>query len=357
MNKESGFHNQNQQPSYLQTKNWADFKCAFGWKADSVGGVFVLSRQLPYINQQMMYVPEVMIHDSNVLEKLVVFAKEKIPMFLRVEVLNTVDGENAAQILQKLKEKHFVKAFEDLQPEHRQVIDLTQSDLSGEVATKTEEEILHNMKEKGRYNTRLAQKKGVRVEITKGEDPFAPQKLKTVFDLYQKTADRKSISGRSLVYFEKLLENFKQEIIIAIAYAPVIANGVDVIASEADVIARSNTTKQSPNDNIPLAGSITILHGGVASYLYGGSNSHNRELMAPYLLHFEVMKYAKAQGCHTYDLLAIAPPNEPSHKFANLTRFKQQFGGTSVELIGSYDLVYKPFWYGIFRISEQIRRR
>lgn len=306
------------QPSYLQTKNWARFKGAFGWKADTVGGVFILSRQLPYINQTMMYVPEVMIHDSNVLEKLVIFAKAKKPMFVRLEVLTTADGENAEAIKQKLKENGFIKAFEELQPEHRQVIDLTQS----------EADVLQNMKEKGRYNTRLAQKKGIRVEITKGDDPSALEKLNVVFDLYQKTADRKSISGRNLSYFEKLLGNFKDEIIIGVAYF----------------------------ENTPLAGSLTILHGGVASYLYGGSSTEHRDLMAPYLLHYEVMKYAKARGCQTYDLLAIAPPNELSHKFANLTRFKQQFGGKSVALLGSYDLILRPFWYTIFKLLENIRR-
>lgn len=307
------------QPSYLQTKQWADFKGGFGWKADNVGGVYILSRQLPYINQTMMYVPEVMINDSNLLEKLVLFAKEKKPMFVRVEVLNKVDDQNAQQIIQKLKENDFVKAFEELQPEHRQIIDLTQS----------MDEILQNMKEKGRYNTRLAQKKGVRVEIIKDNDPQAHDKLKVVFDLYQKTTDRKSISGRNLVYFEKLLENFKEEIAIAVAYF----------------------------DTTALAGSLTVLHDGVASYLYGGSSALHRELMAPYLLHLEVMKYAKANGCKTYDLLAIAPPDQPNHKFANLTRFKQQFGGKRVALIGSYDLILKSIWYNIFNMLENIRRK
>ncbi|OIP06057.1 hypothetical protein AUK41_03530 [Candidatus Berkelbacteria bacterium CG2_30_43_20] len=334
------------QTSYLQTQSWATFKSAFGWKADTVGDVFVLSRQLPYINQLMMYVPEVMIHDSSLLEKLVLFAKEKKPMFLRLEILNNVDGGNAEAIKQKLKENHFVKAFEELQPEHRQIIDLTQS----------ETDILHNMKEKGRYNTRLAQKKGVRVEITTGDDATALEKLKIVYDLYQKTADRKSISGRSYSYFEKLLENFKDEIILSIAYTPATTSPPSVIAVPPSVIARSTATKQSITST-PLAGSITLIHGGVASYLYGGSSLERKELMAPYLLHYEVMKYAKTQNCQTYDLLAIAPPDQPNHKFANLTRFKQQFGGKSIARLGSYDLKMRPFWYTIFKLLENIRRK
>lgn len=319
MEKISKYQNQNHQPSYLQTKNWMDFKGELGWKADSVSGVFVLSRRLPYINRPMMYAPELRLDDVGAINDIATFVKTKKPMFLRLEILNSADDANAETIIQKLKELGFVKAFEELQPEHRQIIDLMQ----------TEEEILHNMKEKGRYNARLAQKKGVLVEIIRGDDPQALEKLKIVFDLYQKTSERKSISGRSLVYFEKLLENFKSEIIIAIAYF----------------------------GSTPLAGSLTILYNGVASYLYGGSDLEHKELMAPYLLHYEVMKYAKVNGCQTYDLLAIAPPDEPNHKFANLTRFKQQFGGKSMQIIGSYDLIIKPIWYTIFKLLEKLRRK
>ena len=317
------------QSSYLQTKQWASFKSGFGWQSDNAGDIYVLSRQLPYINQTMSYVPELYIDEINVIDTLATFAKTKKTMFLRLEILNRVDDENVENIKQKLKENGFIKAFEELQPEHRQIIDLTQSDLSGEAVARSEDDLLVNMKEKGRYNTRLAQKKGVRVEITKGNDEQAPAKLKIIYDLYQKTSQRKSISGRDIGYFEKLLSAMPDKITLAIAYF----------------------------ENIPLAGSLTILHGGIASYLYGGSGLEHKELMAPYLLHFEVMKYAKAQGCKVYDLLAIAPENKPNHHFANLTRFKQQFGGKSVELIGSYDLILKPTWYSIFKLLEKMRRK
>lgn len=319
-------------------------KSSYSWKSDNLADIFVFSRQLPYINQPMMYVPELSIDDVDVVDRLAAFAKTKKPMFLRLEISNTADCEKAEAIKQKLKENGFIKAFEELQPEHRQIIDLTQS----------EEEILHNMKEKGRYNTRLAQKKGVRVAITKGDDIAASEKLKIVFDLYQKTAERKAISGRNFSYFVKLLENFREEIVIAIAYTDNITSEPDANLSPSNIFG-AGSAKQSVN-NIPLTGSLTILHNGVASYLYGGSSLEHKELMAPYLLHYEIMKYAKAKGCQTYDLLAIAPPDEPNHKFANLTRFKQQFGGTSIALIGSYDLVLKPLWYRIFRILENIRR-
>ena len=319
MNKELENQNNYQQPSYLQTQQWADFKGNFGWRSEKFGDIFVLSRQLPYINQTMSYVPELKIDDLSTIDALATFAKTKKPLFLRLEILNQINDEQAGNITQKLKEIGFVKAFEELQPEYRQIIDLTQ----------TNEEILQNMKEKGRYNTRLAQKKGVRVEIIRGDDATAPEKLKIIYDLYQKTTDRKQLSGRSYTYFEKLLENFSDEIVLAIASV----------------------------GNTSLTGSLTILHGDLASYLYGGSSLERKELMAPYLLHYEMMKYTKAQGCQTYDLLAIAPPENPNHKFANLTRFKQQFGGKSVELIGSYDLIIKPFWYSIFRFLENMRRK
>lgn len=307
------------QSSYLQTRQWANFKSGFGWQYQIINNIFILSRQLPYINQTMLYTPEFEVDDVRSIDELVSYAKSKKPLFLRMEILDRIDSKNADSIIQKLKKIGFVKAFEELQPEHRQIIDLA----------KKEENILQDMKEKGRYNTRLAQKKGVQVEIIKGSDKNASEKLKIFYDLYQNTSQRKSISGRNYDYFAQLLKNFKDKIVLALAYY----------------------------NNTPLAGSLTILHNGCASYLYGGSSLEYKEMMAPYLLHFEVIKYAKAQGCKAYDLLAIAPPNDVNHRFANLTRFKQQFGGESVELIGSYDLIFKPFWYNIFKILEMIRRQ
>ena len=53
---------------------------------------------------------------------------------------------------QFLIHKRFIKAFEEMQPEHNWVLDIS----------KPEEEILSGMKQKGRYNIKIAEKNGMK---------------------------------------------------------------------------------------------------------------------------------------------------------------------------------------------------
>ncbi len=123
-----------------------------------------------------------------------------------------------------------------------------------------------------------------------------------------------------------------------------------------------------------LAGLIIGYNQQIATYLYGASSSLERQLMAPYLGHYQAMQRAMARGCLVYDLLQIAPftvesgdsaePDEsakstkpvPSHRFTNLTRFKQQFGGWPVRLAGSFDYSFRPQLTTVFQWLEQRRR-
>jgi lipid II:glycine glycyltransferase (peptidoglycan interpeptide bridge formation enzyme) len=77
-------------------------------------------------------------------------------------------------------------------------------------------------------------------------------------------------------------------------------------------------------------------------------------------MHFEAMKEAKKRNCLIYDFLAVAPSdwpsNAPAHPYAGLSRFKTQFGGEMVRLLGSWDLINKPVWYKMYRFVERRRR-
>ncbi|AKM82299.1 TPA: peptidoglycan bridge formation glycyltransferase FemA/FemB family protein [Candidatus Berkelbacteria bacterium] len=309
--------------SLLQTKAWADFRVTQGWQADNVDGVFVLSRDL-FLGKTFLYSPEVNFSEIKNIENFVENIKKianppaggKNSIFFRLEILEEKD----IKIIEKLKENGFIKAFEEVQPECRQVIDI-----SG-----TEEEIFSAMKEKGRYNTRIAQKKGVTVESSSNVDEF--------YRLFKETADRDGFSIRPKSYFQKLLDNL----------------GVNGYAELLEARFEGKV----------IAAEIVTYFDETASYLYGASGNEFRNVMAPYLIHFEAMKKAKAKGCKYYDLLAVAPEGvEHSvlaadvHKYAGISRFKRQFGGRTVEITGGYDFVFQPFWYKLFKFLEKIRRK
>lgn len=301
--------------SLLQTKTWAAFRQDLGWQAFDIEEISVLQKKLPF-GKSFLYAPEVAWQAispegrlENFLSKIQKIAENSKTLFFRLEILDEFDDK----IIEILKKNGFIKAFEEIQPEWRQIIDIS----------KSEDEILAQMKQKGRYNIRVAEKHGV--EIKKSEN------INDFYEIFRETAKRDGFQIRPKQYFEKLMEKFSE-------------NGIAEL-----MLAKYNGKT--------IAALIATFYSDVATYLYGASGNANRNLMAPYLLHFEVMKRAKVKGCKTYDLLAVAPPEAENHKYAGISRFKEQFGGRTVHLVGSWDLVYKPRWYGIFKMAEKYRRK
>lgn len=298
--------------SLLQTKEWANLRESQGWNSYSEEGISVLEKKLP-LGMSFLYAPEVTIGEIGNVKKFVENIQKNInigqTIFIRLDVLD----KNDPTITQKLTQNGFIKSFEEIQPETRQIVEVSGSD----------EEIMAGMKEKGRYNIRIAQKRGVKVEKSENIDEF--------YEIFQDTAKRDGFEIRPKEYFKKMMEVLTPQ-----GFAELL-------------LARYNGKT--------IAAEIVTYYKETASYLYGASSSEDRNVMAPYLLHFESMRRARDKGCKYYDLLAVNPEGQEKHKFAGIGRFKRQFGGKTVQLVGSWDYVLKPFWYKMFKFAEKMRRR
>lgn len=339
--------------SILQTKEWATLKEKYGQTPHWLSDVLALEHKLP-LGRCFLYISEVdqvQLHDmdKNALDAL---AAKTGAVFTRIEIA-TPASERQAYLDESLK--GFEKAFEEVQPEHRRILDLRRS----------EREIFEQMKQKGRYNIRLAARHGLHVADYKSssesrvesinhelefwgrsddiksiqEDANRPQAsarnispVAIFHQLYSETVKREKIKGRSLDYFHDLVD-----ILGAKGYGRVF------IAYLHDK---------------PLAAAIVTFYEGVASYLYGGSSREHKEVMAPFALHWVIIQEAKKRNCRSYDLLGVAPADaNEKHKWAGLSRFKENFGGKYVNVIGSYDKLYYPRFYKFYRIGEKLRRR
>ncbi len=312
--------------SLLQSKMWAEFKGRHQWHPHTIvveidhkkHSVYVLERELAF-GKTMLYAPEVSLEKFNktVLSQInqQVQKLSNSAIFFRLELLKEL-GQSGSSSVAILKNSGYRKAFEEVQPEHRQWIDIGGDELT----------ILSSMKEKGRYNTRLATKKGVTTRISTDTSD-----VEVFYKIFQDTATRDGFQIRSQSYFEDLCQMLFEH-----------KAGELVIAEY---------------EGEPLAALIITYFDGMASYLYGASSNVQRNLMAPYAAHWTAIQSAKKHGCTIYDLLQIAPgeANE-NHKYSALSRFKQQFGGRSVELLGGWDLVLMPAWYQGFKIAEKLRR-
>jgi len=178
----------------------------------------------------------------------------------------------------------------------------------------SEETILAQMKPKGRYNIRLASRHGVSVVEDTSE-----QGLADFLRLYKRMAIRHEIGGKPPGYFRSLV------------------SGLVSVQKGAIFFAEYKGRR--------LAAAIVVYFGRRATYFFGGSLVTDRRVMAPYLLHFEIMRRAKAMGCEWYDLWGVSPESEPDHCWQNFSVFKRKFGGVDVRLVPTLDLVYDAAAY------------
>lgn len=315
----------------FQSKEWEEFKLKTGYqKSYWVDGILVLQKNLP-LGYSMLYAPmtskeqsdRVSESQDNFLDQIKNIAKNNNAIFFRLELNYQSLSHSDTPIL-----RHFKKAFEEMQPEHTLILDLS----------KSEEEILAQMKQKGRYNIKIAEKSGVEIET-----PQSIEALDSFYDLYSKTGKRHGISHRAKSYFASLLEILEKS-----GYARVYTA---YIKSKVE-----GQKSKGLNNKIILAAAIMVYSGDTAIYMFGASSDEYRNLMAPYALHWRMIRDAKSEGYKYYDFFGIAPDDNPRHPWAGVSRFKHQFGGEQVDTIGSYDLILKPVQYQLFKIAEKIRR-
>jgi len=184
-----------------------------------------------------------------------------------------------------------------------------------------EETILAQMKPKGRYNIRVAQRHNVSVAQDTSE-----QGLADFLRIYKRTAKRQGTSIKPPSYFRALVSMLLP------------LKQVEIFFAE--------------HQGRRLTTALVIYFGFRATYFYGGSLALRRRVMAPYLLHYEIMRRAKAMGYEWYDLWGIAPANDPDHPWQDISVFKRKFGGTEFNLVPTLDYVYDPAAYRHYVATE-----
>jgi lipid II:glycine glycyltransferase (peptidoglycan interpeptide bridge formation enzyme) len=190
-----------------------------------------------------------------------------------------------------------------------------------------EETLLAGMKEKWRYNIRLAGRKGVRVR-----ESLAPADVDTFYRLYRATAERDGIFIHGQQHYADFLRLFGER-------------GAAML-----FIAEYEST--------PIAALIAATCGPVATYMFGASSNLHRNRMPNHLLQWTAIRWAKAKGCTLYDFRAIAEVLDPGEDMYSLYTYKQGFGGYSVLTLQTHDLPYsRPFYWAYTRALAIKRAR
>lgn len=193
-------------------------------------------------------------------------------------------------------------------------------------------DLLADMHPKTRYNVKIAQKHNVKIEkefsITSGHGLYFKESLELILE----TAKRQGYYTHPLSYYQKLMDFF------ALHHA------------------NSNVTVglyKAIYEKHLLATGIMVDFGNTRTYLFGGSSTEYRNVMAPYLLHFEAMFDAKKKGLHYYDFGGLETSVGKTPEFA---RFKMGFGGHAVEYAGARDIIQSKPWYTIYIIMRKLNR-
>lgn len=152
--------------------------------------------------------------------------------------------------------------FSDSQVQYRNtiVLDLTTS----------EDDLLKRINQGTRYKVRYGPKHGVTVRSGSTDD------LALLYKLYAETGARDHFLTRPLAYYE---DEWGALMRAGLAH-PLIAE----------------------YEGVALAHVILFRFGKTCWYFYGASSSEHRNLMPTYLLQWEAMRWAKANGCTRYDL-------------------------------------------------------
>ena len=179
------------------------------------------------------------------------------------------------------------------------------------------DEILRQMKPKGRYNVRVAERHGVRVR-----EDMTPAGLEDFLRIHAQTYARHGIAGYSQSYFRTLLSMLRVRRQLSIFFAE--------------------------HEGKRLATALVIFFGRRATYFFGGSLAEERHVMAPYALHFEIMRRAQERGCEWYDLWGVDPIATSRGFWDGISTFKRKLGGVEVSLPPTLDLVFDSSGYDSF---------
>ncbi len=317
----------------LQSWEWGQVKEAGSWKPFAViveenknilASCLILKRNLPFKLGSIFYAPRGPVLDiENTaawdtlwlgIKKL---AQENRALFCKIDP-DIPQGNSLWEM--RLKDSGFKsleagEGFEGIQPRHVFRLDISPA----------EEELLASFHQKTRYNIRLAEKRGVTVEL-KGKEALAE-----FYSLLKITAQRDKFLIRNYGYFEgffKYLEpqNFLQ---LFLTYYKGQA----------------------------IAGALAFRLGDKAWYIYGASANEHRNVMPNYLMQWEMIKWAKASGCIMYDFRGVPGDVDKDHPLYGLVKFKRGFNGEYTSFIGEYDLICRPVAYKLYRIFEPLYQK
>lgn len=302
--------------NFLQSAAWAEFQSQLGrtvitesgegWSYQSVREHGTLNTRLYAAHGPEADTPVAMQRALDSLEKA---GRTQNATFVRVEPLAAITSDEL------VKRGYKKVTFNQLQPEHTQIIDLSPP----------EDEIVAQMHQNTRNLYRNYAKKGVTMHISTN-----PADIDIFLNFIYNVAKRNHITPHSDAYFR----------------------------TQAAALFPSGAAKlfYASLDGTPIAAAILYDSDDTRYYAHAAANDAFRKLSAGTSLLAYAIIDAKRAGKSFIDLYGIAPTDDPSHPWAGFTKFKKSFGGHEVTYLGAWDKPLKPLQYFFYKTYQMLRK-
>ncbi|MGD0003294.1 MAG: peptidoglycan bridge formation glycyltransferase FemA/FemB family protein [Anaerolineaceae bacterium] len=322
----------------LQTWEWGKLKEAYGWQmlpkvwqgsdGEIKAAALVLQRTISpggfAARLRVLYVPRGPLLDWSdqpwrvrVLDDLQLLARKQGAIFIKIdpEVVTArgipggadeKQNENGKTLANELARRGWLFSSEQVQFKNTVWLDLTFS----------EDELLGRMKQKARYNLRLAERKGVKIRAGSQAD------FPMLYHMYAETSVRDGFVIRPEPYYQSVWQTFMQQ------------GMADALIAEVE--------------GEPIAGLFLFHFAGRAWYLYGMSRQAHRERMPNYLLQWAAIRRAKELGCTNYDLWGAPDEFNETDPMWGVYRFKEGLGGEVARTLGAWDFPARTWLYPLY---------
>ena len=259
-----------------QTAEYSTYMISMGWNVENIDGFNVFSKNIPLLGK--------------------VTKIQRCRGDIKMETLRSrviyIEPTNKVP-------SGFEKATSCFIPSKTMQIDLE----------KSEEILLKNLKQKTRYNIKLAIKNCVKVEKSKDIGSF--------LDLWHKSARERGMWFSQKKEIESLWNSFGK-------------NAVLYFASISDEV---------------LAGLLIIYTKDTAYYMYAASSENGKSLFAPTLLTWQAIFDAKKNKKLLFDFDGIYDERYPNTKdWKGFTKFKEGFGGEVITYPGTFVKYSNPIF-------------
>jgi lipid II:glycine glycyltransferase (peptidoglycan interpeptide bridge formation enzyme) len=309
-----------------QSWEWGEFRRASGLKLERVGfyehgklqkALELTFHPIPLIGMTAGYFPKGFMPDEEQLAALKQLGKQHNALFIKMEpnVAQKVGTPSGHYDIAQFLQKSGVQPGKPMFHRYTFYIDLT----------KSEDELFNNIANKTRYNINLASKKGVQI-IENSSD----EGMEEYINILEETTKRQGFYAHSPEYFRNMWQ----------ALGP--SGWMRIF--------------QAVYEGQVLVSWVMFIFNGKLYYPYGASRAIHRDVMASNLMMWEMIRFGKSMGCHTFDLWGcLGPDANPKDPWFGFHRFKKGYGGDLMEFLGSYDLVLNQPLYKIFQVVDTLR--